>query len=82
MRTKLLAVVGLVTAFVVGGAAAASAQTAPVPATEATNIITDGVAALGPVIVAVAAGGLSLLVLTIGIRMAYGVVKARGQRAV
>jgi hypothetical protein len=80
MRTKLLAVVAVISAMTVGFGASAAFAVDPDPVTSATGLVTDGVSALGPVIVAVAGAGLALLVLTTGLRLAYGVIKSRGQR--
>lgn len=81
LNAKVAALVGLVTLIVVGGAGLAGAT--PIdPVAESTGLVTDGVGELGPVIVAIAGAGLGLLVLIMGLRMAYGVVKSRGSRAI
>jgi hypothetical protein len=52
------------------------------PVAETNAFLADTVGQVGFLILAVAAGAVALLVLTIGLRMAWGVLVSRGQHVV
>jgi hypothetical protein len=78
---KAVAALGVAVASSLVFAGAASAQAFD-PVTETTTFLSAGIQQIGLIILAVAAGAVALLVLNIGIRMAWGALKSRGQRAV
>lgn len=74
-------IVGVATiAGVLSMAGVAGASTTD-PVTEATNFVTSGGEEIFPMIIAVATALLGLLVLTIGIRMAWSGIKSRGKKS-